>query len=655
MNLMKLFNFKYLVQNIKKSINKVTFIILIVSILTALVILNNSGNDFSSNIIVTNIINIIGMYIIPIAISKILFGYIFKRKSIDFIGSMPISRKGIFITNFIGGIIIILLIQLLTSLSIGITSLFVENLVVNFNMLLEFFIAGVISYIFVFSATNIAMAISGNVCTQIVVTALILFLVPFTLDALKNFDNTEECKFISDELRKTNCEVENPHEFTAPYNLLSVSLIGNEDFINNKVILKMSILSIIYFILGFILFQKRKMENTEEAFSNVYVHLIIKGLTLVPIAYLISRSKPGIKMLTFIIAIIFGYYFIYDLITKRKVKLIKNAISLTISLGMLCTIFNINDKYFEKKPIEYNVDYIKEIELEEISSGFSLKKITDKEIIEELFSYSKNNHDSKRLYIPIKIITKDEDKMETSIYIRKSDLEAIYNKIYENKEYMDKEKEDAKIDKIDEVFIYYDNLLIEGKEKEEFVKNINETYEKFYNGQVNYLVDKMSDDVDRERKVIEYYTYDNYKINKKEVGIDLSDELRKYCMEYTNNRTKEVLKNIDKEKITEIYTNFEIFNNMQNEYNDMNKNVNDYKEMLEYIIKDESDMSKINIDEPILKLNVTLYEKKGKSTRVEYYVRDIEKFISEFQIENTNGTFSNLLPVRRQEQNQYKK
>ena len=51
---------------------------------------------------------LLGTFILPIIISICLFNYIYKKKSVDFINSMPISRKSIFITNTILGIIIII-------------------------------------------------------------------------------------------------------------------------------------------------------------------------------------------------------------------------------------------------------------------------------------------------------------------------------------------------------------------------------------------------------------------------------------------------------------------------------------------------------------------------------------------------------------------
>ena len=131
MNLTKLFNKNYFIQNLKKSKTLLGITILAVPVLTVLVLINlyltDACNiDYEETTKAFNIVNILGMYIIPVAISQILFGYIFKRKSIDFIGSMPINRRNIFLTNIIGGILLILLIQILTFIA-ALTTLTILN------------------------------------------------------------------------------------------------------------------------------------------------------------------------------------------------------------------------------------------------------------------------------------------------------------------------------------------------------------------------------------------------------------------------------------------------------------------------------------------------------------------------------------------------
>ena len=116
MNLMKLFNFKFLMQNIKKSKALIILLTIVVPMFTSIMLLSIDVN-YALPFWELSIINIIGMYIIPIVLSMTLFNYVYKKNSVDFIGSMPLSRNTIFLTNTIGGIAIIIIMQLITLIS----------------------------------------------------------------------------------------------------------------------------------------------------------------------------------------------------------------------------------------------------------------------------------------------------------------------------------------------------------------------------------------------------------------------------------------------------------------------------------------------------------------------------------------------------------
>ena len=93
MNLAKLFNFKYLMQNIKKSKMAIILFLSVVPIFTSLLLIISASNSYVPSFLELGSSNIIFMYITPFILSFSLFGYAYKKKSIDFIGSMPISRK----------------------------------------------------------------------------------------------------------------------------------------------------------------------------------------------------------------------------------------------------------------------------------------------------------------------------------------------------------------------------------------------------------------------------------------------------------------------------------------------------------------------------------------------------------------------------------
>ena len=188
MSLIKLFNFKFMKQMLKKSKGQLLIFLLLVPIFTFLSLLvAYSGNavgvlDYDS----ICVINFLGMYVIPVILSINLFNYIYKRASVDFINSMPINKKTIFCTNVLLGVLLIVAMQIVNALGILIFSALKPELVLFGELMWDTFIMTTVSYIFVFTATNLAMCLSGNIITQIVMTCLIVFFVPFFINNLNN-------------------------------------------------------------------------------------------------------------------------------------------------------------------------------------------------------------------------------------------------------------------------------------------------------------------------------------------------------------------------------------------------------------------------------------------------------------------------------------
>lgn len=350
MNLMKYFNRNYMVQNIKKSKSVLAFFLGIIPIinLLAFIILITNVDYKIVNLETISIVHFFGIYFIPIILSVCLFGFVYKKKSVDFIGSMPISKKGIFLSNTIGGILLLLAMVLLCALGIYFTSLF-TGFILPFRMISDYILIWSITYIFVFIMSNIAMSVSGNISTQFVVTLLILFFVPFIVDYISDLCNltylqpshyaiclegSELCHGASREII-TN--------YTIPYN----NLRGDFQIWNVVSIIKMTILSIVGYFIGYFFYSKRQMEVNETSFKNLKTHNIVKAFTMVPIIFFIIELIPDIgpnDHLPFllIICILLGlliYYFIYDLITRKTISNIKTSlkhfcVTLVILLGI---------------------------------------------------------------------------------------------------------------------------------------------------------------------------------------------------------------------------------------------------------------------------------------------------------------------------------
>ena len=103
---------------------------------------------------------------------------------------------------------------------------------------------------------------------------------------------------------------------------------------------KMTLLSLVYILVGYIAFSKREMEICETSFKKFRTHQIVKYLTFIPILVVVSKilEYSNFIALIFIICLLLIYNFVYDLITRRSIiKVVNNLVS--FSLVFLVTVF----------------------------------------------------------------------------------------------------------------------------------------------------------------------------------------------------------------------------------------------------------------------------------------------------------------------------
>lgn len=342
----KFFNFPYLKQNLKKSRVTLTFLFLIIPVLTFISLLITGSKDFVTVLGFYDIsaITVFGMYILPVVISIILFSFVFKKKSVDFMGSMPIDRKTIFFTNTLGGMMIIAVLLFVTMILMMLASFLFPNLYIPFLECVDYFVVYFLSYSFVFTACNIAVSVSGNVVTSLVVTALIVFFVPFHHCVFSNSIWNQDYHVLEynaqKELLPMECDeedydciddyyyspyfhpVEETTNYTLPFGIVAGVMNDGEGAYQNEVLGKMLLLSLLYIFVGCLLFEKKEMEVCETSFKKFWHHQLVKSLTLIPIFVLASvvllDSEFGAWLL--VLAIILIYNFAYDLITKRQIE-----------------------------------------------------------------------------------------------------------------------------------------------------------------------------------------------------------------------------------------------------------------------------------------------------------------------------------------------
>lgn len=569
MNLTKLFNFKYLKQNLKKSKVTLAFVLLILPILNLIIFLMDTNSNYIQVLGLTDVsgLTTFGMYILPIVLSIILFSFVFKKKSIDFMGSMPIDRKTIFATNTVGGIIIIFLLLAVTTFLMAIASFALSSIYVPVGVFFDYFIVFLVSYVFVFTACNLAMSISGNVATTLVVTALILFFVPYHHFVYKqligqNYNtyysmsyNCKECnvdeyidwmcgtedeKCAADIIHNQNYKtdlrkVEKTTSYTMPGNIIVRMLYNTyvEETIvyENSMIGKMALISILYILIGCSLFEKREMEVCETSFKKFRTHQIVKILTLIPIFTFVAIVLEYGSLIGWIFAffLVLVYNFVYDLITRHSIEKITKNIGLYIitfvSVTAICTVLQSNSASTT------------------IDGVFTDNDIKSTKI--ELSSFHRFG-DGKYVKLEDKTLTK---KILQGLYPRSTDENTekitvrlnINDNIYEGTTYLAQDTYKV-IEKIVQNSNTYKNISLKEKMNQAEIITVGQNH-MVLNDEATKILKENTEDQEiltDDNLYVNIYTYENHKLKKYPISTGINKKFRDSILKQYNNQAKEV-------------------------------------------------------------------------------------------------------------------
>ena len=514
MHLNKWVNFKYLYQNFKKSKTLLLFILVLVPIINIWMVGTNIISkdyvvDFSMLYKLSNII----AFILPTALAFILMGFVFKRKTVDFVMSKPISKKQIFISNFIGGFGFILVILLINSIGFIFLNLF-TSLFIPFSVIIDYFCYSLVTYMFIFIISLLAIAISGNISGTFVVFLLLLLFgasISYINYDIKN-KNTNVYYISESENYKAN--------LTYDYTLITPLNYYKYDTYSTNSVIKTLVLSVVYLVLAYIIFNKKLMENSEVSFKNKYLYNIIKILTYIPIcyfAYLIFSSDNIFLIISIIICVV--YYIVYDLILRKKLENVykKGGEFLIVSIFIFGAFVLIGKVYDEDKLLD--IPEVVTLEFNDYDFNYVYTiKINDKNLISELIN--DNIFDN---YITM--------YFDNNYFISKGISESLYGKIIN---YADKNDLLDKYTTDNIIHITSANnkglvLPLDNKFKNMVIDELN-----------NYDSDKL------EKEYIYLYKYEDHKIKYISLDIYNNLDILNYIKEIYN---EEFLKNINNNTI----------------------------------------------------------------------------------------------------------
>ncbi len=477
MNSKTCLHLKYVFQNLKKSRSILALILFLFPLITSLIQLatTNMGvvDLFGSSGLIT-----LGMFVIPILFSLVLFSFLYKRKKVDFIIGMPLSRKQIFISNTLAGIILIIIMFLMNILFLFLFSCFNQNIVLNSSMVLDYLLVYGLGYISVFTTTNVAMSLVGNTMTQIIVTVLLLFLISFFLifhqqvlngpTRLVEYDcSGATCEQIAYDRCVEQTGIENCAE-QAKENYYYTTLNKGQEYhgmvstqamitfvsgttltYDTTMLLKTFLWSLVMIFLGFFTFQKRKMEQCETSFTSFHIHTFVKCLTLFPLGILLFLMQPSFRDALIIILVYLAYFFIYDLITQKRIQKIKISLGYFLITLFLAFLYSYGmEAYINSKKMP-NFDYIKEtLTIEDIegirfsslnaydmnvTSGYRLDQIlfTDEQAIEKILQYAFQNKTTtpNDMSMHYTIVLKDGNTYYGYLTLREEERQALLKEL----------------------------------------------------------------------------------------------------------------------------------------------------------------------------------------------------------------------------------
>jgi len=555
MNLKKLFNYKYFFQNIKKSASVLALFCGIVPILNTIIFLLSATSNSSGYLVTLENISVftaVCMYVLPFILAACLFDFIFKKKSIDFIGSMPITKKSIFTTNIIGGIGIIFVMLFTTALCMFISSLFIPTVHIPILMLFDYLIIFLIGYIFVYAASALAFSISGNLITGLATCMLLLFFIPFVdnyVDSVREttyYDSYIKCESEECIPKHFNCDYEDGNcllhqakdeyifyldalstkkkNYTLPYNYISYVIgmnYSNDEIItyNFNQLLKTFGIAIIYVILGYYFFKKKKLEISETSFGNFNTHLFVKFLTMVPICTFMYGGllSESLFLILFLGILLLAYYFIFDLITRKKIEQVKKSL-----LAFFITIFVIfSFCYIVDKSSKERENIIKDSDVTktEVDANYgdfiSDIEITDKKTINSILSSLTETEKVDDVYYRVDLKLYVGEKIyHTYLSLTEEDWKTLSNKV----------KKQSNIDKISLKGTYY-------VEMENTILDYNKI------GKMVEVASKALKEEDKECKVlssVHFYKYENHQTKKYHVSSCESIDLQKLIVKYNN-------------------------------------------------------------------------------------------------------------------------
>ncbi len=300
-----------------------------------------------------------------------LFSFLNKRSSSDFYHSLPHKRECIFI-SYMASVLtwIAAIIAFTMGVSIIFTMLFPNLFAINFNTVPIYMLNTFATSFMVSAAVAIAMTVSGNLATNIMVSGLILFMPRIAMFVIR------------DAVVLTNPIISDKNFMPFlqnGYNVLTSTItLDTNTLLSWQGFTYTLILGLVYIALSLLLFKKRKSESAGQSAPNKYLQSVFRitltmALCLGICWILVVDGGTDTAIILFALAVLL--YFGYELITTRKWK---NLLRIFPGLGIvaLCNVIlilfmtNIGDTVISNVPKPNEIEGVTLVVNKEYNNNF---------------------------------------------------------------------------------------------------------------------------------------------------------------------------------------------------------------------------------------------------------------------------------------------
>ena len=438
--------------------------------------------------ILYNPIVLLTIFVLPVLVSILLFKYTNEEKSSSFIHGLPISKRKLYITNILTGIVMYVIPFLVNLIIILLLNLGEMGKYLQFADIMKWFgvcmLYNTIFFAFAtFIGTFCASKISHGILTYILMYAPVGVLVltsAFVEDVLygfkgfsTNFEEFTKLPFIK--------IIEDFREMSSYY--LSQTI----EFETSTIIIYITSI-IVMLVLGYFIYKKRKLEITKEfiafkgirSFVKYAATFLVNLLSYMYFYDVIGKHNIRTLLASFVINLI--AYLIIEMILKKTYKVFKSIIGFIVYAVIITITFVIlNTGAFGYETRIPKAENVEEVSFEVRNETINFK---EKQNIENIIDFQQKLVDEKKkgyTEYTIEYKLKDGRKITRKYDINNSLYKEELNKILTSNEYYEekiKQIEDVqKIKRINVNISYkqqYSTKTIRIKESDmsDFIENL---------------------------------------------------------------------------------------------------------------------------------------------------------------------------------------